>query len=879
MQTSSATTWTITHNLDSRAVVTQCFDSNWTLLTPSSLVNTDLNTTTVTFSVAETGSCVSQIAGPLVIQSDSYALALNPTSSQVVSGSYLTTFNGPVAVNGAFTGSAVTANSLQGKMTDTGGQVYNVIGDGCVADGITDDTTCIQTAVAAAESTGGSVLFPPGTYKVTSGIVITAPVRLDCSPSASTTFVSTITSGAVFTFEYGVPSSGGAASGIYGCSFQGPGLSNVNSVAVALGSGTLSTTGAVSPVLSNVSIGSATSATSGFGVGIQFVSSGYAYGAQITNPQIFNCAIAIDLYGNNNVISAGSLSSNQTGLLVDGGAPNVSVSNTTFDDNSVYGININTATSLTTSNLQFGNPAMGSYTAFIYYGAASSAANITGGTMSESRTTGTQAQFILITAASDIVNVSGVDLKSSGATVTYALHFSATSQKGRLILINNTPAQITDWNSSSGAAVTDIPLGQNLAFNPSVAAAIQWVAVGGSDSNDGTTIATAKASVSAAVSALPACASYSHCGTVDVTAGTYTFTSTIEIPNEVSVKLESAAELDCNITTGLTPCVLMDGSDALYGSDPTTSILSTTATTSATALLQVGPTSPQVQTFVVHDLYLYANNASKTAFSTALVYVPNGGQPSLLQNIVMFIIQGAAFPGLWMTAGGDGGFALNNIEVNGGAPPCKFSGTSSPTLGDFPVYNLTCEHATNTTTGSTANPQVLIDGGTTDYVHDIDFYHLVTEGLDTDASAQSEVVVNNAFNIHFYGFLARPSTLGTAYALDLTGTSALNYGNTAFGISNYFSHNVINDEVASRTWAGNYITSWTQSTTSLSTAATAIAKLDQSAPNQWAGRTACSGGTKTLTFSYAGPAAPVVVVSDETTAGGARVSALSTTSA
>src|SRR5438552_3587176 len=52
------------------------------------------------------------------------------------------------------------------------GEVINVKEFGAKGDGVTDDTTPIQNALNAVPSTGGTVLFPVGTYKISSTLLI-----------------------------------------------------------------------------------------------------------------------------------------------------------------------------------------------------------------------------------------------------------------------------------------------------------------------------------------------------------------------------------------------------------------------------------------------------------------------------------------------------------------------------------------------------------------------------------------------------------------------------------------------------------------------------------------------------------------------------------
>ena len=69
---------------------------------------------------------------------------------------------------------STTTDLLSVKMADKGGQVYNVRATpyNAVGNGINDDTEGIRAAYAAAGATGGILYFPPGTYVITSQIVM-----------------------------------------------------------------------------------------------------------------------------------------------------------------------------------------------------------------------------------------------------------------------------------------------------------------------------------------------------------------------------------------------------------------------------------------------------------------------------------------------------------------------------------------------------------------------------------------------------------------------------------------------------------------------------------------------------------------------------------
>jgi len=65
-------------------------------------------------------------------------------------------------------GAAAVARTLADRFAD----VVNVLDFGAVGDGVTDDTAAIQAALNAAPVLGGKIIFPVGTYKVTSTLIL-----------------------------------------------------------------------------------------------------------------------------------------------------------------------------------------------------------------------------------------------------------------------------------------------------------------------------------------------------------------------------------------------------------------------------------------------------------------------------------------------------------------------------------------------------------------------------------------------------------------------------------------------------------------------------------------------------------------------------------
>jgi hypothetical protein len=89
----------------------------------------------------------------------------------------------PAGTGGGGTGDMVlaTAQTVTGAKTfnagtllDKGTQVFNVKAYGATGDGTTDDSTNIQSAITAAQTAGGTVFFPSGTYVINATLTISA---------------------------------------------------------------------------------------------------------------------------------------------------------------------------------------------------------------------------------------------------------------------------------------------------------------------------------------------------------------------------------------------------------------------------------------------------------------------------------------------------------------------------------------------------------------------------------------------------------------------------------------------------------------------------------------------------------------------------------
>ncbi len=159
---SNSSTWTVIHNLESRYVLVQTYDTNYDEMIPQNIDLTDSNTVTISFPTLESGTAVVTVGGALQNpspQSSSYALtstsasyALTASHALNVGGasataSYLNTLTQDVTLNGTF------YNNAKNIYLDSTATFPFIIGYGPATPNIT--TNLIVGTAALTQNTTG----------------------------------------------------------------------------------------------------------------------------------------------------------------------------------------------------------------------------------------------------------------------------------------------------------------------------------------------------------------------------------------------------------------------------------------------------------------------------------------------------------------------------------------------------------------------------------------------------------------------------------------------------------------------------------------------------------------------------------------------------
>ena len=199
-QASSATTWNINHNFGNRSVEVQCYDPNGNLLSPSNIVLTDNNNTTVTFGSPQTGSCSVMKAGNVALTNTlANAVVTNPTTPQTLN-TQPTLFQGPVTVLSASVLASINnvCKADQQAGADWIGQVRACISAAPASGVLVDATGYSSTTLDATPNSTGNpfnttkpfiILFGPSTFKYAKTLITNNSNQyFACQPGGSLDF-------------------------------------------------------------------------------------------------------------------------------------------------------------------------------------------------------------------------------------------------------------------------------------------------------------------------------------------------------------------------------------------------------------------------------------------------------------------------------------------------------------------------------------------------------------------------------------------------------------------------------------------------------------------------------------------------------------------
>lgn len=168
------TTWTFNHNLGERFPTIQVFDSNGFVVIPTSIDCQTINTTVITFSLAQSGYATATIGGGLPAISSSYSGRILQTdgvgaSWNTISGmGFATTGSNSFNGNQTITGSLIISN---GSVTMPNRPAFRVYGSG-----VTNNLTPSQNGTGTLTNANYAVDYSQGTGFTASTGIFVAPI-------------------------------------------------------------------------------------------------------------------------------------------------------------------------------------------------------------------------------------------------------------------------------------------------------------------------------------------------------------------------------------------------------------------------------------------------------------------------------------------------------------------------------------------------------------------------------------------------------------------------------------------------------------------------------------------------------------------------------
>jgi hypothetical protein len=176
IQSSAATTWTITHSFGVREVTLDFYDNSFNRIFPDLVTLTDINTVTALFVVPQAGRAVVMRAENVMLSSATGDfLSKTPTTAQSITGGFDLTLDGNflLSLTGQNIGSPTVRPDAFLETVTTG-----VLNQVRVVDGnkFAQNSTGLQAAIDEVEAANGGMIFLPcGTYSITSALTVTMP--------------------------------------------------------------------------------------------------------------------------------------------------------------------------------------------------------------------------------------------------------------------------------------------------------------------------------------------------------------------------------------------------------------------------------------------------------------------------------------------------------------------------------------------------------------------------------------------------------------------------------------------------------------------------------------------------------------------------------
>jgi len=347
------------------------------------------------------------------------------------------------------------------------------------------------------------------------------------------------------------------------------------------------------------------------------------------------------------------------------------------------------------------------------------------------------------------------------------------------------------------------------------------------------------------------------------------------VTNIVALLLPKAATWSVTITNGTSCGIMLYDKSAMIGTGNASNgdLMTINAYSSSTNVAGLVCTDPSpISTNYIRAEGFGVGNSVGATMGTAAFVVKSVADDSIFRDVSVGAQSGTAMS----VTGACCGASFHNLLVDchsaSGCIPLVMGGTT--TSSTTAVFTVAFFGASITHPGS---GQHAITIGANAYNENVNFYNLYMEANSTDTSTALVEIGANAHNINFYGAdLVATASGSTAYLVDIASWGGPT-NDTFIGMKSQ-TKNIINDHVTGVTVAGdvNYGANAVYTSGTPIFPALSSNRFNQIAANQLAGVSACSSSTKTISFPITYTSQPIILLFDETTAGGIKFTSKST---